>query len=324
MPYEVKRFGTLYLGRKPMPSPQNPRVNGDIPTYQNGLSIVIGDTIRDQEITWLIPSGMNIYIADRCILSDVSPSTLLDQRLGYGRVCIIDDGLYRCRLLRADQRTPQRDEWLTAIKAAGVNKQVWNNNDMQFICIDIEYSLTEKGRSQAVTYGSESGDDIGTIDRSMHAKTVGYRPALEPMGSLTRGPDLYLDNQRFRLDFAHGTQNTRGRYGIKPILTPVQESEHGGKVVFQPEAYKDIKNGTAFKMYTFLMDGEPVRQDRSVRCKKGSLLELTDKFYGEEYLLKWSVTDGMAFGTRNMLSDVDLEDLKAQLDNRKEAETYAV
>ena len=55
MPYEVKRFGTLYLGGKSVPNPKNPRVNGDIPAYQNGLSIVIGPTIRGQEITCFIP-----------------------------------------------------------------------------------------------------------------------------------------------------------------------------------------------------------------------------------------------------------------------------
>lgn len=68
------------------------------------------------------------------------------------------------------------------------------------------------------------------------------------------------------------------------------------------------------KMYTILMDGKPVRQDRKTapKYKKGAKIELTDEFFGIEYLLSWEIGSHNAMTTRPILREVEVDELKRQ------------
>ena len=56
------------------------------------------------------------------------------------------------------------------------------------------------------------------------------------------------------------------------------------------------------------MNGEPIRQGKSLcataKYNDGAKLTLTDKYYGEEYLIPWIIHHGCAFATKDILSDV--------------------
>lgn len=68
------------------------------------------------------------------------------------------------------------------------------------------------------------------------------------------------------------------------------------------------------KMYTVLMDGEPVRQDRKIapKYKKGVKMELTDEFFGVEYLLSQEIGSHCATTTRPILREVEVDELRRQ------------
>ena len=61
----------------------------------------------------------------------------------------------------------------------------------------------------------------------------------------------------------------------------------------------------------FRSNEKPVRQDRDnpVFYKKGAKLSLTDRFFGQEYLIPWIAEKGMLVAQRNVLKGVDTKNL---------------
>ena len=60
------------------------------------------------------------------------------------------------------------------------------------------------------------------------------------------------------------------------------------------------------QMYTLLMDGEPVPQDREepYEYKKGAELEIADRFFGFAYLISWELCHGLALAYRPILRNI--------------------
>ena len=72
MPHQIFEFGSIYLDNMPQRIPQNPCFGGDIPHHMPTSPIRIGQTAEGRRIPWVKPDGMNLLIADRVLLADVS------------------------------------------------------------------------------------------------------------------------------------------------------------------------------------------------------------------------------------------------------------
>lgn len=58
-------------------------------------------------------------------------------------------------------------------------------------------------------------------------------------------------------------------------------------------------------MYTLLCNGQPVRQDEgeAAECPLNAQLELSDRFFGKEYLIPWVASNGIIIAKRALLKD---------------------
>jgi len=118
------------------------------------------------------------------------------------------------------------------------------------------------------------------LDATTRGVDVGFRPALEPLASDTPTPNIKLDGIDFQLASLPGG-------GFCPILQPVNK-----------DVFTNILVGHQVQMYTFMEDGCPVHLDEAVKgvCK----LTLTDRYFGNEYLVPWTISNGVAVASRAM------------------------
>ena len=59
-------------------------------------------------------------------------------------------------------------------------------------------------------------------------------------------------------------------------------------------------------MYTLLKKGRPVRMDtnRKGKYQDVSQLKLTDRYFGEEYLIPWTISNGIAVANKVLLQKI--------------------
>ena len=98
--------------------------------------------------------------------------------------------------------------------------------------------------------------------------------------------------------------------GFFPILYPVLRDNNNVDLT----VFKGIPSGTQMRMYTILMDGKAVRQDRKTtpKYKAGATLTITDEFFGDEFLIPWTISQGMAVADKAVLRDISKEELQKQ------------
>lgn len=118
---------------------------------------------------------------------------------------------------------------------------------------------------------------------------------------------LVLDGQLFQVFDAESSNMTRT---FVPTLRPIDAA---GK--FDSSVFKEFDLGDRVKMYTLLMDGAPVNQflvlgENPVAYQKGAALAITDKFFGEDYLITWQIYHGLAIAEAPILLGITNEDLQ--------------
>lgn len=282
MGYSIFRFGALYLSCEEQAVPRNPTTTGDIPEY---YSAIIGflHAISGPPITWIKPDGLNLLIADRVLLNCVSWTTLNENGFASGKQMIYDNQRFRCRLpqLGPDEDTPC--EWTDVLSVAGAENSIWHWTDMYFWGSDAV--PWRKSATRAICGGTGIGR--GSACRWDYAKEseisedVGFRPVLEPLGAVSAAPNCKLDGADFHLSGLPGD-------GFCPILQPVRS-----------DVFADILDGQRLKMYTFMENGRPIQMDRPI--KDTSKLVLTDRYYGDEYLVPWTISNGVAVASQSLL-----------------------
>lgn len=110
-----------------------------------------------------------------------------------------------------------------------------------------------------------------------------------------------------------------------PILWPLDSSGWLDYSVFGKRQLEE-----RVMMYTLLMDGVPVDQTGVLtknppKYKKGAHLNITDKFFGSNYLISWRFSDGIAIASTPILygtSDKDLADNNLLLEQKKGDHVY--
>lgn len=277
MGYDVFRFGALYLDAKIQAIPKQSINGGDIPQYDGHAAIYIGPAKRGKSITWIKPNGLNLLIADRILLNNVSWENLNKKGFIEGKPVLHNGDWFRCRLLQVGEKEYTSNEWDKALDETGENNALWHWNEMYFLGAELSPNTT----STCVVRGycSARFRNINTVaGRSM---SVGFRPALEPLPADDATPNINLDGIDFRLS------NIPGNESFCPILQPIQK-----------DVFADIPGGEQVKMYTFMVDGHPVHKGEQI--KDLAQLTLTDRYFGDEYLIPWTISNGVAVSDQSL------------------------
>lgn len=302
--YQRYRFGTLYLNNIPQKNPKNPIHNGDIPMYDGKSSVVIGDTVQGKEIDWIRPEGINVLVADRVLLSKISWNKLKEVGLVTGRTITIDGVPYTCRLLGVGEERYRLGEWDTLLSSTTTSDAVWHWKNMLFWGQE-KCSMDDRS---CVVRGFKNFDEWDTRPMSAESELVGYRPVLMPLGAQPApvGKETVLDGQNFVV--VPGT-NFKVMNCIVLHLHPID-----GNGIENRMLLPDTKEDEIMRMYTLLMDGMPVHQNFSSAAvyKSGAKLELTDAFFGKEFLIPWTVKQGIAHSDRIVLCGIGEETLREQ------------
>lgn len=290
--YVKLQFGQLYLGKTPQPIPMDPTKNGDIPKALDGHTINMGNTV-DNGITWVKPNAKNIFVADRVLLRDISWTGLKLNGYAKGREVVIDNRRFRCRMLTAGTDEGRPNEWDKILDATIEDNDVWHWKDMCFWgANEIAYSSS----SRAIR-GYHSARYWNHSIASQLSADTGFRPALEPMHphTLSICKKIRLEEKVFIVTMLQGSDGTIFYPQIHPVCSNL---------------FQGIPDGSIIKMYTLLCDGRPVRQDVAlpdIQRKNNTRLELTDKFLGDEFLIPWVISNGVAIAAKPLLGGLSPE-----------------
>ena len=168
------RFGALYLGGNAKRVPQICHSGGDTPHYDSKSAISFGEAVDGEPIMWVKPSGMNLLIADRVLLVNVSWSDL--HKNGYigGKEIIIAGCRFRCRLLRVGASKDEPNEWDQAVKIAGDGNNFWHEEGMYFWGAEVAH----QSHVDCVVRGFTSTQNRKAMAFGTVNSNVGFRPAL--------------------------------------------------------------------------------------------------------------------------------------------------
>ncbi len=270
MCYSSFEFGVLYLGNKIQYTPQIPTSIGDVPQYDGQATISIGAAKNKKNITWVKPDGQNILISDRVLLVTVSWDDLERNGMVSGKLIVIDGQFFNCRLLQVGKSDGVPNEWDKILDETGEDDTLWHWNNA---CFWGQEKPTDVASRRAVR-GYFSARYWNSNTATNRYVSVGFRPALEPLPSDTPTPNIKLDGIDFQLTSLPGGN-------FCPILQPVNK-----------DVFSDIMVGSEVRMYTFLNNGHPIPFGEPV--KDASKLTLTDRYFGDEYLIPWTISNGIA------------------------------
>ena len=297
MSYEICTFGSLRLDGMIVAT------SAELPIY-DGSSISIGETSAGAEITWIRPEGMNIFVAKYPLLRAVSYEDLEREGFVKGRFVSIAGNKYVCRLLLARYKgSALLGEWTRCLDATSRGDEFWHWRDNASWCADGDVCGFTAARLVK---------NVDEKSRTTRNKAYCFRPVLVPCkGFLPNGREVVLDGQSFLM--THMDNSTDIRYSreikLQPTLYPLTIDKDVDKTTF-----KDVARGAQVPMYTLLMDGKPVRQDRKTpaKYKAGSKLQFTDEFFGEEFLIYWEIQPYGATAVKPILRGITLKTLREQ------------
>ena len=307
MSYELFKFGSVYLDESELPVPETPKTGGDIPQLCGKGIISIRDSDALGPITWIKPEGMDLLIADRVLLTNVSWSWLDKNGFIKGKVMHLNGLDLTCRLPQVGDEH-EYSEWDQCLDRSGSDDDnLWHWNKMKFWGRDVI-----AGRYQfRATRGYGSPVERIKYTASTEGKHIGFRPVLElhVPEFLPMEWNVCLEGQPFTVSAMKRGKRSAKIVGLRPALLPKPVADARDSSVFGGVAFL-----SRVKAYTLLMDGLPVRQDldKPVRYKAGATLVLTDKYLGEEYLIPWVITQTGAYAEREILRDIKVEDLQGQ------------
>ena len=116
-------------------------------------------------------------------------------------------------------------------------------------------------------------------------KNIGLRPVLEPMGSFSDDDNCTLDGVGFRLSSIPGTDI------FCPVLRPTLST-----------VFADVPDGQKVKMYTITENGHPIHPNEMF--KNATNLTVTDRYFGDEYLVQWVISNGVAVASKPLLKNL--------------------
>lgn len=163
----IIRLGSLYLCGNPV------SVEDDYLSRPN-WSIEIGETVPGKEISWVAVNG--IFIADRCILRDISWDNLFVQCLVFGKEITIGGFHYDLRLPLVGAKEGEPNEWDSALDAVGEADSIWHWKNTHFWGQDIAEETQYRANR-----GCDSARKWGFCHAQLRDGRLGFRPVLDPM-----------------------------------------------------------------------------------------------------------------------------------------------
>lgn len=327
MGYKKLSFGSLYVNKDgnsiAVDIPKAPVRYGDYFPYEQGSSIALrAAAASDKTITWIKPNRMPILVADRVLLACVSHNDLVqagfasDQDIA-GTVVWLNGIPYCCRLLDLGEKNIaataiEPNEWDVCLCFAGEKDDLWHWRSM-FTIGSGKVETDEKNGSFLPVCGFNNPHYWSFILPARAEDGCGFRPVLEPLQTtpFCQYREVVLDNYSFCV-VQNKVLHTRV-VGFRPALYP-QKKTSAGTLQFDEIAFAGLPDGRVVRMYSLLMDGNPVRQDleKPIKCDKNAELRVVDEFFGEEYLILWTIHHGCAFAMKDILSDVTISELVRQ------------
>lgn len=271
MGYDIFRFGAIFLNGNAQKIPKQPHWDGDIPEYNRVDSISIRLATGAGTITWIKPNGLNLLIADRTLLVSVSWDDLEKQQFVEGKDISIEDQPFRCRLPKVGAEEGVPNEWDQALNIAGEDNFLWNWDDMFFWGSEAAFL----DNTQRIVRGWVRARSWALSEPEHQKKDIGFRPVLEICPSYFPKANCVLEGMKFQLSGIPGSKD------FCPILQPDCN-----------DAFTHIPDGQAVRMYTITENGRPIHPDGTFQSK--SQLKLTDKYFGNEYLVSWTISNGVA------------------------------
>lgn len=285
MGWETFHFGQIYQDGIPQHVPTNPIVSGDFPTYFPSSNISI---LKDKgdAITWVKPNGMNVFVADRVLVRAITWNDLNTQGFADGKEIVMNGWRFLCRMPRTVTNPGGDNEWDAILNATVKEDWLWHWKAMLFWESGIPSSMSKSRLKRKPIRGALSAQHTDELAPSDEDIGIGFRPVLEPMGTKSPIPNCTLEGQAFQLNFmCDGTK-------YLPMLQPTKEN-----------IFANISDGQRVHMYTLLKDGKPVLMNTHQKTiiKSKHQLELTDHYYGNEYLVPWTISNGIAISDRSLL-----------------------
>ena len=266
MGYQIIQLGTLYANGQVLDVIKDNA--GAVTQWDGSSEVTFKDTVPGKAFQWVKPDGKNILAADRVLLNSISWNDLRDLSFTAGKAISIDGLPYRCRLLQVSINTSMPSEWEDILDITGDSKRLWHWKRNGFWCVDKDAASLQPSCGD----GGIHKQDILPI--SYRQISVGFRPVLEILGCErpSSGRTVNLDGEDFKLMQMPGITG--------PVFYPTLISLTG-------HAFAHIPEGRELKMYTLLCNGRPVPQTTKTvaKYKPGAELLLTDRYYGENYLI---------------------------------------
>lgn len=283
MSWDLFQFGQIYQNGIPQHVPTNPTARGNFPTHLPDTPISIFNE-KDDVITWIKPNGMNIFVADRTLVRFISWDELNSCGFVDGKEIQINGRRFICRLPRTATRPDGNNEWDSILKVTTEDNALWHWQLMLFWESDIPDSLFNRRIKEKAVRGALSAQFTNTYAPSTVDTGIGFRPVLEPLGFEFPVPNYELEGHRFQFNAICDRTN------LLPILQPTEK-----------DVFAHTLDGYKIRMYTFLKNGKPVLMNRPAkhRLKEKRQLELTDRYYGDEYLVPWTISNGIAISDKS-------------------------
>lgn len=241
----------------------------------------------DEAITWVKPDGMNLLIADRVVLPNISFSELEAQGMVKGKEVEVGGYRYLLRLPHVGKRGT-KNEWDDALTAAGESDYLWHWRDM-FSFGDTKLPL-HYANNPCTIRGFHNARSWDTCGENYRDSSVGFRPVLEPLIPIKQSSDeiITLDGQAFVVRQIQGVSVDM----YYPQIWPVSGN-----------LFDNLPENEEFRMYTLLLDGLPVRQNVKLTpiSKQKGKLTITDSYFGDKYLIPWRISNGMAVASKALL-----------------------
>lgn len=282
MKYQIFKFGSLFLDNQAQFMSTFPSDGCTIAHHDGKTDIVIGSTAAPEyAISWVKPNGINLFVADRVVLTKVSWTALKKSGFsGDGQKIVIGEHRFRCRLPHICRADAYHDDWVQVLDATKDSDTLWHWKRVCFWGMEAVNAGTHAVR------GGEFARFWTLFADSARSENIGFRPVLEILPSIVVTPNCNLDGQDFRWSALPDYSN------FCPVLQPVNS-----------DIFANIQAGQSVRMYTLLKDGKPVRTDtgRKSKLQDVTQLELTDRYYGDEYLIPWTIYDGIAVADKALL-----------------------
>lgn len=135
--------------------------------------------------------------------------------------------------------------------------------------------MSASRRTARVVRGWVSARHWNSDKATYRSVNIGFCPVLEPISSDIPIPNTSLEGADFQLSSLPGGED------FCPTLQPIQESIFAG-----------IADGSKVRMYTFIEGGHPLCPEDGLKGIAQPIL--TDRYFGDEYLVPWTISNGIA------------------------------